>query len=890
MKRFLVALLVVEYLYIFGILLNYDNAWMHPEMIGMHDWLLKNGTALQKEDVARVFNALTVEQGHPRLSRPLSNILNLVNAKFRGWLWHFIPPHPSFSLSWFLSFLLVPLLLFRFFRNMGYHETIALGGVGLYLASVGFLGPLIMLFHSGKSMVNIFSVMTLFLASSLYAKMQREKPLKKSGKVRRLVGSYFVLYIVAFLTFFWDETGLFLFVMLFVLFAPTLFFSVRSKLRYWLLGGYFLLPVVYYIMVAHILPSIGRQFGYGNLDVSELYIMPSIKDLFWPDWSHVFTNILLQFNDHLNLHLHIFDLYPTPLLQGFAVLYHLSIVGIACMILVGCRRTQWAKWSTRLWQEPLYLVVSSGGLLFAYSYFQTFQLSQYVKVWGTWWYGNLYSLIFVIFVTALLMWLSQKFRSTRYHLAIVGFMSILLINFLLVTTYRNNIFKIENLTNRITSEEVWTNINQYEYYSFRESYRCHLIKWSYTLHRWRSQRFYRDVEKHVKESPCYFLNNHIAYLEIELLPEFQNLQGRLINKQKIKQTQYADVNGDSKTDILYFDIFDTNAVFVSLSNETGFTQPVTWITYPDSLAEQLRYADIDGDVKADALYFDTLRGNGELWVSLSTGSNFTRPVNWLGHRQKSLPEQMQYADVNGDNRVDALYFDTLGVLWATPSANTKRFFVQIASDNSMSGRIQYPDVNGDGKADALYFDTFRTSSVWVSLSTGIGFTEPQQWLQYERSVPEQLQYADVNGDDKMDALYFDTSCTNAVLVSLSTGTSFTSPAQWAQYGDSTPEQLQYADVNGDGRADAIYWDMSGKKEITASLSTGTGFTALQPWGQYDALLPEQIQYVDINGDGKADALYFDAFGNNSVWGSLSTGVEFTAPVELVQLAPLPISK
>lgn len=93
----------------------------------------------------------------------------------------------------------------------------------------------------------------------------------------------------------------------------------------------------------------------------------------------------------------------------------------------------------------------------------------------------------------------------------------------------------------------------------------------------------------------------------------------------------------------------------------------------------------------------------------------------------------------------------------------------------MPNQIQYVDVSGDGKADALYFDTLRSGGVWVSLSTGSGFTIPQMWLQHGESTPNQIQYADVNGDGKADALYFDTLRSGDVWVSFSSGSSFTAP-------------------------------------------------------------------------------------------------------------------
>jgi hypothetical protein len=138
-------------------------------------------------------------------------------------------------------------------------------------------------------------------------------------------------------------------------------------------------------------------------------------------------------------------------------------------------------------------------------------------------------------------------------------------------------------------------------------------------------------------------------------------------------------------------------------------------------------------------------------------------------------------------------------------------------------------VNGDGKFDAVYFDTFRSRGVWVSLSTGTGFEPVQNWLQHGDSTPNQIQYADVNGDGKADAVYFDTLRSRGVWVSLSTGTGFTSGQKWLEHGESTPEQIQYSDLNGDGKADAIYYDVRRSGGVWVSLSNGDSFATAFLW-------------------------------------------------------------
>jgi hypothetical protein len=297
------------------------------------------------------------------------------------------------------------------------------------------------------------------------------------------------------------------------------------------------------------------------------------------------------------------------------------------------------------------------------------------------------------------------------------------------------------------------------------------------------------------------------------------------------KTKYADINGDGKVDALHFDTSGSKGLWVSLGTETGFAPAQMWLQHGDSTPDQLQYGDVNGDGKADALYFDTLRSRG-VWVSLSDGTSFSPAEMWVQYGESS-PDQIQYADINGDGKADALYFDSGRSNCVRVSLSTGSGFTPpqswICHGASTADQIQYADVNGDGKADALYFDTFRSRGVWVSLSQGTGFMPVQLWLRHGDSAPNQIQYADVNGDGKADTLYFDTYRSRGVWVSLSTGTGFTAGQMWLQHGDSRPEQIQYADVNGDGKADAIYYDDLRSGEVWVSLSEGNGFATAFLW-------------------------------------------------------------
>jgi hypothetical protein len=224
--------------------------------------------------------------------------------------------------------------------------------------------------------------------------------------------------------------------------------------------------------------------------------------------------------------------------------------------------------------------------------------------------------------------------------------------------------------------------------------------------------------------------------------------------------------------------------------------------------------------------------------------------------------------VNADNHVDAIA-ETPGSYFAVSLWPGSAMMPWLQHGPTLPGQMQYADVNGDGRFDALYFDTARSSGVWVSLSTGAGFAASSKWLQHGPSTPDQIQYADVNGDGKADALYFDAWRSRGVWVSVSTGSGFANPTRWLQHGTSLPSQIRYADVNADGRADALYFDTFRSNGVWVSLSSGSAFGTPTLWLQHGASTSDQLQYADVNGDGRKDAIYFDTSRSNGVWVSLS---------------------
>ncbi len=225
-------------------------------------------------------------------------------------------------------------------------------------------------------------------------------------------------------------------------------------------------------------------------------------------------------------------------------------------------------------------------------------------------------------------------------------------------------------------------------------------------------------------------------------------------------------------------------------------------------------ADINGDGKKDLVGF----GMDGVYAALSTGSAFGAPKLW---RNEDFGTEQQW-DLNTPRSVK--------------------------------------DVNGDGKADVI---GFGINDVWVSLSNGSSFGSLQRWstsFQFNSGwdAGTTRLVADMNGDGKGDIVGFGH---DGVYVALSSGSKFNAPVRWStQFNDASGahaagNQLTAYDVNGDKKADVVYF---GPKGTTVALSTGSGIGTGKIWtADFDTPhYGAQTNRIlgDVNGDGKADVI------------------------------------
>jgi hypothetical protein len=239
------------------------------------------------------------------------------------------------------------------------------------------------------------------------------------------------------------------------------------------------------------------------------------------------------------------------------------------------------------------------------------------------------------------------------------------------------------------------------------------------------------------------------------------------------------------------------------------------------------------------------------------------PVVAYSTGASTSPLRTAVADVNGDGKLDALVTNsntnTLGVLLGD---GTGKFTLQTNAPSTGAGggprAVAVADVNGDGKLDALVAN-YQTTTLSVLLGNGSGgFTLQAAMPRLGVSNPTSLVVADVNGDGKIDALATDSNG-GALSVMIGNGSGgFTYQSSSPATGGDIPYDVAVADVNGDGKVDALVANYA-SGTLGVLLGTGTGSFTLQAnppatGAGGGSSVPYSVAIADVNKDGKPDAL------------------------------------
>jgi hypothetical protein len=370
------------------------------------------------------------------------------------------------------------------------------------------------------------------------------------------------------------------------------------------------------------------------------------------------------------------------------------------------------------------------------------------------------------------------------------------------------------------------------------------------------------------------------------------------------RTLTGDFNGDGRTDFTWNHAGATNQVYLALADATGSFTTTAAVTHPSSPAEgwanyETVIGDVNGDGRDDLIWNHRgAAGGGQnrTYLGLSNGDGTfafpsvrTHPLTaWPGYR-------VLVGNVDGDADDD--------LIWNGLSTSTNASYLgrsdgvsdftfdpgQGFAGNWSAYRAFVANVDGDNDADLLWnVRTTTANATYVGRSNGNGtLTLGGPFNAAARSwTPFATVTGDVNGDGKADMIWADTTATTGqgrVAIGRSTATattsSFSFPALLTAptYEQSVPLRVRAGDVNGDGRADLV-WNTTGTTNrvfvaLGAGDATSASFdfsplgqlhpAAAVPWDQFTLFL------VDVNGDGRADAVWNHAAANNQVYVALA---------------------
>lgn len=307
------------------------------------------------------------------------------------------------------------------------------------------------------------------------------------------------------------------------------------------------------------------------------------------------------------------------------------------------------------------------------------------------------------------------------------------------------------------------------------------------------------------------------------------------------ETLVGDINGDGRDDLIWnyrgAASGGQNRTYVGLSNGDGTFGFPSVRTHPNTTWPGYRVlvGNADGDADDDLIWSGLGATTNRTHFGLSDGvSNFTYPAfqdlagNWIGYRTF-------LGDIDGDNDSD-LMWNALGTTYLGRSNGNGTLTFSPAITNSQLSGTRFAriagDVNGDGKTDLVWADTATATGqgqVAVGRSTGtlgLAFSAVQQAPTYDPAVPLRLRAGDVNGDGRADLVWNTTGVTNKVFVALGGGDATSATFDFSPLGQQHPAAgvpwdqytLLLLDVNGDGRADAVWNHAAVSNQVYVALA------------------------------------------------------------------------
>ncbi|WP_434381326.1 FG-GAP-like repeat-containing protein [Melittangium boletus] len=291
---------------------------------------------------------------------------------------------------------------------------------------------------------------------------------------------------------------------------------------------------------------------------------------------------------------------------------------------------------------------------------------------------------------------------------------------------------------------------------------------------------------------------------------------------------------------------------------------------------QLFFADVTGDGCADRISWNAAAGEGETWVALSRcDGGFAPAVKNEGAVSVVSTTRFYFADVTGDGCADkVLWRPTLGDgevrIYPSRCDGTfgERVSVTQAASKSESTRYFFADVTGDGCADLIRWNPTERGGAFVTYVARRGTTPSFGAAVQSSDGPNtsegtRVYFADVDGDAKEDRIVWNPDQDGGrTRVYRSTGAGAFPFAFAHDAGTSGVDtsRFYFADLDGDGKADKIFWRPTfrqGRMQIYPSTGTNFAGSPVMDNTGFSGSENTRFFFAPIDGTPGADKVYWN---------------------------------
>lgn len=334
-----------------------------------------------------------------------------------------------------------------------------------------------------------------------------------------------------------------------------------------------------------------------------------------------------------------------------------------------------------------------------------------------------------------------------------------------------------------------------------------------------------------------------------------------VNIPNLMLVQAGDVTGDGHADLvgLTDDGSQVNLVVCAGTGTGTFAPPSSSVALPNVASEvDLQLADLNGDNRMDAVISATQSGTSVLLSALASGSSFAAPVATTLNGGSPVGRGFAVGNLVGSSSLDVAIAVDNGVQIFTGNGDGTFTFDRTLSFPEAPNSVAIADFDRATGMDVLAASgNSFTVRLFLNQSGAFGeaSSSPYTFAAPPTTNPRRLVAGDVNGDQVPDAILVGSDNRAYVNAGSSASPIFpvAPPLNFVGLGEG-PADLFLADLNADGRLDI---GAALEPGYFARLNgTGTGF-----------FLPAVLGYQkftadrgDVNGDNREDVV---AYGGNN---------------------------